>query len=150
IVWTLHADFYVYAHSSDPWLAPATVLNPLLDALEAALAPSPSTGIQNLGLPAVVQHAYITGKVEADEGGLCNPGVASGPVDLLGLEPRSCNAGRLGIRAEGWRPAPCAASSVTLRNTLLGSQSCPTKSGPDRRSRRLLLINPSPSPVLSR
>src|SRR5215831_21024366 len=47
-IWTLHADFYVYAHSSDPYLAPAMLLNPLVDALEAALAPSPATGIQNL------------------------------------------------------------------------------------------------------
>jgi hypothetical protein len=52
IAWTLYADFYVYVHSSDPYLAPALLLNPLLDALEAALAPSPATGIQNLGLPA--------------------------------------------------------------------------------------------------
>ena len=35
IVWTLHAEFYVYAHSSDPYLAPGTILNPLIDALEA-------------------------------------------------------------------------------------------------------------------
>src|SRR5215831_5476533 len=55
-IWTLSA---VYVHSSDPYLAPAMLLNPLLDALEAALAPSLVTGIQNLGLPAMVQHAYI-------------------------------------------------------------------------------------------
>jgi hypothetical protein len=85
IVWTLHAEFYVYAHSSDPCLAPATVLNPLLDALEAALAPSPSTGIQNLGLPAMVQHAYIAGKIETDEGVLGNQAIAIVPVDILCL-----------------------------------------------------------------
>src|SRR5271170_4811718 len=59
-VWTLSIDLYVYAHSSDPYLAPATVLNPLLDAVEAALAPSAMTGINNLGLPSMVQHAYIS------------------------------------------------------------------------------------------
>jgi hypothetical protein len=68
VVWTLYADFYVYAHSSDPYLAPAAILNRLIDALEAALAPSPTTGIQNLGLPEMVQHAYIAGKVQTDEG----------------------------------------------------------------------------------
>ncbi|HZU90087.1 MAG TPA: hypothetical protein VE993_12595, partial [Stellaceae bacterium] len=57
VVWTLYADFHVYAFSSDPYAAPAQILNPLLDALEAALAPSPVTGIQNLGLPGMVQHA---------------------------------------------------------------------------------------------
>src|SRR5262245_8580444 len=40
-VWTLYADFLIYAHSSDPYLPPATLLNPLLDALAAALAPPP-------------------------------------------------------------------------------------------------------------
>jgi hypothetical protein len=83
IVWTLHADFYIYAHSSDPYLAPGTILNPLIDALEAALAPSPTTGIQNLGLPEMVQHAYITGKVETDEGVLGDQAVAIIPVEIL-------------------------------------------------------------------
>jgi hypothetical protein len=83
IAWTLYADFYVYAHSSDPYLAPAMILNPLLDALEAALAPSPATGIQNLGLPSMVQHAYIAGKVETDEGVLGNQAIAIVPVEIL-------------------------------------------------------------------
>jgi hypothetical protein len=79
IVWTLYADFYVYVHSSDPYLAPAMLVNPLLDALEAALA----TGIQNLGLPAMVQHAYIAGKVETDEGVLGDQAIAIVPVEVL-------------------------------------------------------------------
>jgi hypothetical protein len=83
IVWTLYADFYLYVHSSDPYLAPAMVLNPLLDALEAALAPSPATGIQNLGLPAMVQHAYIAGKIETDEGVLGDQAIAIVPIEIL-------------------------------------------------------------------
>ena len=85
IVWTLYAEFYVYAHSSDPYLAPAAILNPLLDALEAALAPSPTTGIQNLGLPQMVQHAYIAGKLETDEGVLGDQAIAIVPVEILCL-----------------------------------------------------------------
>ena len=84
-IWTLHADFYVYVHTSDPYLAPAMLLNPLLDALEAALAASPVTGIQNLGLPAMVQHAYIAGKVETDEGVLGDQAIAIVPVEILCL-----------------------------------------------------------------
>ena len=84
-IWTLSADFYVYVHSSDPYLAPAMLLNPLLDALEAALAPSPVTGIQNLGLSAMVQHAYIAGKVETDEGVLGDQAIAIVPVEILCL-----------------------------------------------------------------
>ena len=82
-VWTLAVDLYVYAHSSDPYLAPATVLNPLIDAVEAALAPSAATGIQNLGLPAQVQHAYISGKIETDEGVLGDQAVAIVPIEIL-------------------------------------------------------------------
>jgi hypothetical protein len=84
-VWTLYADFYVYAHSSDPYLTPVAILNPLLDALEAALAPAATTGIQNLGLPQMVQHAYIAGKVQTDEGVLGDQAIAIVPVEILCL-----------------------------------------------------------------
>ncbi|HEY3910379.1 MAG TPA: hypothetical protein VGM07_10850 [Stellaceae bacterium] len=83
IVWTLYADFYIYVHSSDPYAAPATILNPLLDALERALAPSPATGIQNLGLPLMVQHAYIAGKIDTDEGILGDQAIGIVPVEIL-------------------------------------------------------------------
>ena len=82
-VWTLAVDLYLYAHSSDPYLAPATVLNPLVDAVEAALAPSATTGLQDLGLPASVQHAYINGKIETDEGVLGDQAVAIVPLEIL-------------------------------------------------------------------
>jgi hypothetical protein len=83
IVWTLYADFYIYVHTSDPYAAPAMILNPLLDALEQALAPSPATGIQNLGLSDMVQHAYIAGKIETDEGVLGDQAIAIVPVEIL-------------------------------------------------------------------
>lgn len=83
IVWTLYADFYIYVHSSDPYAAPATIINPLLDGLERALAPPAATGIQNLGLPQMVQHAYIAGKIETDEGVLGDQAIAIIPVEIL-------------------------------------------------------------------
>lgn len=85
IMWTLRADFYIYAHCSDPARAPAEILNPLIDAVEAALAPSPVTGIQNLGLPLMVQWAYLAGKVEVDEGVLGDQAVACLPVEILAV-----------------------------------------------------------------
>jgi hypothetical protein len=85
VVYTLYADLYLYAHSADPYLAPATILNPLLDAVEAAIAPSPVTGIQNLGLPAMVQHAYIAGRIETDEGVLGDQTIAIVPVEILAV-----------------------------------------------------------------
>lgn len=84
-VWTLAVDLYVYAHAADPYVAPATVLNPLIDAVEAALAPAPATGVQDLGLPAMVQHAAITGKIEITEGALRDQAVAIIPVEILCL-----------------------------------------------------------------
>ena len=83
VVWTLRADLYIYAHSTNPYIAPAEILNSLIDAVEAALAPAPTTGIQNLGLPAQVQHAYLAGKVETDEGVLGDQAVAVVPVEIL-------------------------------------------------------------------
>lgn len=83
IVWTLYADFYIYVHAGDPYAAPAMILNPLLDSLESALAPAPATGIQNLGLPQLVQHAYIAGKIETDEGVLGDQAIAIVPVEIL-------------------------------------------------------------------
>lgn len=82
-VWTLQADFYLYVHSSDPYAAPATLLNPLIDAIEAALAPAPATGLQQLGLPLSVQHVYLAGKVETDEGVLGDLAIAIVPVEIL-------------------------------------------------------------------
>jgi hypothetical protein len=84
-VWTLAVELYVYAHASNPYVAPATVLNPLIDGVEAALGPMPTTGLQNLGLLDVVQHAYIAGKIETDEGVLRDQAVAIIPVEILCL-----------------------------------------------------------------
>ena len=84
-VWTLRVELYLYAHSGDPHAAPATMLNPLIDAVEAALSPNAATGMQDLGLPAMVQHAYIAGKVQTDEGALGDQAVAIVPVEILCL-----------------------------------------------------------------
>ena len=84
-VWTLAVELYLYAHSSDPYQAPAAVLNPLLDAVTAALAPDPATGIQDLGLPAMVRHAQISGRIDTDEGTLGDQAIAIVPVEILCL-----------------------------------------------------------------
>lgn len=84
-VWRLSVELHLYAHESDPYAAPASVLNPLIDAVEAALAPPVATGMQNLGLPDMVQHAYIAGKIVADEGVLRDQIAAVIPVEILCL-----------------------------------------------------------------
>ena len=84
-VWKLSVELYVYAHASDPYVAPTTVLNPLLDAVQFALAPDPVTGVQDLGVPEMVQHACIVGKIEITEGVLRDQAVAVIPVEILCL-----------------------------------------------------------------
>jgi hypothetical protein len=82
-VWKLSADLGIYVHSSDPYVSPSTKLNPLIDAVEAALAPSPVTGILNLGMPGVVQHAYIAGEIQKTPGVDGDQAVAIIPVEIL-------------------------------------------------------------------
>ncbi len=82
-VWKFVVELYAYAHSSDPYLAPAAVLNPLIDAVQIALAATSVTGVQDLGLPEMVQHAYIAGKIEITEGVLRDQAVAVIPVEIL-------------------------------------------------------------------
>ena len=84
-LWKLIVELYVYAHPGDPFIAPAAVLNPLIDAVEAALAPPSVPGVQDLGLPGWVQHAYIAGKIEITEGVLRDQAVAIVPVEILCL-----------------------------------------------------------------
>ena len=83
-VWRLVVEVEVYVHVSNPYVAPMTVLNSLIDAVEAALVSSPATGMQNLGLPEMVKHAYIVGKIEIDE--VNDQAFATIPVEILCLQ----------------------------------------------------------------
>ena len=79
--WTLAVDLFLYAHAADDATAAATVMNPLLDAIEAALAPDPVTNVQGLG--GLAAHCWIAGKVETDEGVLGGQAVAIVPIEIL-------------------------------------------------------------------
>ena len=79
--WTLAVDLFLYAHAADDATAAATVMNPLLDAIEAALAPDPVTNVQSLG--GLAAHCWIAGKVETDEGVLGGQAVAIVPIEIL-------------------------------------------------------------------
>ena len=81
VKWRLAVDLYLYAHAPDELTPPATVLNPLLDALEAALAPDPVSHVQTLG--GLVQHCWIAGRIQTDEGVLGGQSVAIVPVEVL-------------------------------------------------------------------
>jgi hypothetical protein len=77
--WTLKVDIYIYANSSDKAIAPSTILNPLLDAITAALAPQG----ENQTLGGLVQYCRISGAIETDEGVLGDQSVAIIPLEIL-------------------------------------------------------------------
>ena len=76
-------DFYIYVNSSsDPYAAPAILLNLLIDALERALTPDSVTGVQDLGLPEMVEWVRIQGKIETAEDVLGSQELAIAPVEV--------------------------------------------------------------------
>ena len=82
--WTLALDIYVYAQAPDDRASPATILNPLIDALETALAPSGAdiaTNVQTLG--SLVSHCWIAGQIVTDEGVLGGQAVAIVPIEIV-------------------------------------------------------------------
>lgn len=79
--WTLSVDVYVYART-DGGQVPGTVMNPILDAIETALKPdNPMTRTQTLG--GLVEHCWIEGDVQTDEGALGDQAVSIVPVRIL-------------------------------------------------------------------
>jgi hypothetical protein len=77
----LLVDLCLYANTGDPNQPSSSLLNPLLDALEAALAPDPVSQRQTLG--GLVSHAFINGATEIFEGVLGAQAVAIVPVEIL-------------------------------------------------------------------
>lgn len=78
--WTFAAQVYVYANTSGDD-APASVLNPLLDAIEAALTPDIGVVCQTLG--GLVEHCWIEGEIQTDEGALGDQAIAVIPISIL-------------------------------------------------------------------
>lgn len=79
---TLQCDVYLYVDSGNDMTAtPATIINPLMDAIEMALAPDPVSGVQTLG--GTVSHCWIEGEIMSDEGYLGSQGVLIIPVNIL-------------------------------------------------------------------
>jgi hypothetical protein len=79
---TLHMELYLYVGTAaDPAAPPVAELNPLIDAIQSALAPGPGSAVQTLG--GLVEHAWVSGRIETDEGVLGDLAVAIIPVDIL-------------------------------------------------------------------
>ena len=79
--WSLRVDVYVYVRGASD-IAPASILNPILDAMTAALLPDiVGSGPETLG--GLVSYARIEGMIETDEGALGDQSVAIIPIHLL-------------------------------------------------------------------
>ena len=77
----LPVKLYLYACTAeDAKISPSEILNPLLDAIEAALAP---IGEETQTLGGLVSHCWIEGSIETDEGVLGTQAMAIVPIDIL-------------------------------------------------------------------
>jgi len=77
----MNVDLFIYtAPGKDSGVTPITVLNPLIDPIDAALKPGPN-GKQTLG--GLVSHCWIEGKVMKDPGDIDGDGIAVIPVKIL-------------------------------------------------------------------
>jgi hypothetical protein len=83
--WTLRVNAYIYVNTqaqSDTEVVPSQLLNPLLDAVEAVLAPDDVANyVQTLG--GLVSHCWIEGPIETSEGCLGDQEVAIVPIAML-------------------------------------------------------------------
>lgn len=81
--WLLNVTLYIYVRT-DGITAPATVLNPLIDAVVGVVQQRHViTGNNNLGGIAGVEWARVEGAIDTDEGTLGNQAVAIIPVQIL-------------------------------------------------------------------
>lgn len=82
-VHTLHVETYLYSKAGqNPDIAPATALNNMLEALEAALAPDdPASGRFTLG--GIVFWCRISGQIEKDPGDLDGQAIAMVPIEII-------------------------------------------------------------------
>jgi hypothetical protein len=78
---TMSVDLFIYtAPGTDSGITPISILNPLIDAIDAALKPG-LNGRQTLG--GLVSHCYIDGKIMKDPGDIDGDGIAVIPVKIL-------------------------------------------------------------------
>jgi hypothetical protein len=79
-VWDWKFDAHIYVNTGqDTDVAPGTLMNPILDALEAAFAPD-NVVTNKLTLGGLVQHCWIEGEIATDEGVLGGQGVSIIPI----------------------------------------------------------------------
>jgi hypothetical protein len=88
-VWKVEYLVHIYCYSTDEQAPASTAVNQILDALEAALKPTTfgmpglPGSVQVLGdRTGAIQHAWISGSIETDEGLLGPQSVAIVPIEV--------------------------------------------------------------------
>lgn len=82
IRWMLHVQVFVYAKGDGTEASlPSAALNPLVQAIDNAIAPPAGSPRQTLG--GLVEHVWIDGRIEIFEGVLGNQAVAIVPISAL-------------------------------------------------------------------
>lgn len=79
-IWTLNAEWWMYAYQGDPNLPSTPILNPILDAVTNALNPESPLKLQTLG--ARVFNAQLNGTIEVVEGVLGDRALAIVPIKI--------------------------------------------------------------------
>lgn len=78
----LRAELFLYCNRGmDDTIVPSTQINAMVEAVAAALAPDPVTGVNTLG--GLVHHCWITGQPAFAEGTMGPQSVVVIPVDIL-------------------------------------------------------------------
>jgi hypothetical protein len=77
----MHLDLVLYVHSGDKSFPTSSLLNPLLDGIEAALGAGDPARVQTLG--GLAKRVTINGKIETDEGLLGEYAYAIVPIEIL-------------------------------------------------------------------
>jgi hypothetical protein len=83
-IWKFGFKLYLYVHTgaqNDPDIGPSQLLNPLLDAIDAALTPDDND--TNCTLGGLVSHCAINGTIEIFPGTLGDEAVAIVPIEVL-------------------------------------------------------------------
>lgn len=81
-VFTIDADILIYAHTNGNKAIPASsILNPLIDAVAAAFVPD-NQMTNRMTLGGLVEHCWLEGQIETDEGYFGDQGVVVLPVRI--------------------------------------------------------------------
>ena len=79
--WRLEVELYIYCKTTDKSMSGAMILNPLIDAVQSALAFDKITGTQTLG--GLVSHCWINGTIDVYEGAQDTQTVAIVPIEIF-------------------------------------------------------------------